>query len=161
MSCKRVLISTCSKQRIYALPRNGCAHAVQRGVIGKVLVDAEIKVEGTRLEHYAEPTQRFAGSASDVVAEDSDRAVARIIEVTDQRKQCRLAGPVETKKHREGAGRNGKGNVDKRLFCTVGMADRVHLESRGSIRRPACMNMLHPARSSLFVRRAGMPERWT
>ena len=36
-------------------------------------MDAEIEVERARLEDDAEPPQRLAGRAADVVAEDADR----------------------------------------------------------------------------------------
>ena len=43
------------EQRVDAPPRLGRADAVQRGMVGEVLVDAEIEVERARLEHDAEP----------------------------------------------------------------------------------------------------------
>ena len=43
------------------LPRLARPHAMQRGVVGEVLVDAEVEIERARLEDDAKPPQRFAG----------------------------------------------------------------------------------------------------
>ena len=80
---------------IDAPSRLGRAHAVQRGMVGKVLVDAQIEIQRARLEDDAEASQRRSGRAADVVPEDADRAVARVVEMADQREQRRFARPVE------------------------------------------------------------------
>jgi hypothetical protein len=41
---------------------------MQRSVIGRFLVDAEIEIQCSRLKHDAEPAQRLAGRAADIVA---------------------------------------------------------------------------------------------
>jgi hypothetical protein len=128
-------------------------------MVGQVLVDGEIEVERARLEYYAQPPQRFAGGTANIVAEDADRAVARVVEVADQGEQRRLAGSVEAEKHGESSGRDREGNVVERPLRTVGMADRGDIESRHAVRSPACPHMLQPVGSSLFARRAGNPAR--
>jgi hypothetical protein len=56
------------EQRIDTRLGVGLANAMQRSVIGKVLVDAEIEIQCSRLKHDAEAAQRLAGSAADIVA---------------------------------------------------------------------------------------------
>ena len=51
-------------------PRARGADAVQRAVIGEVLLDREIEVERAALEDDAETAQRLAGVARDVAAEN-------------------------------------------------------------------------------------------
>lgn len=77
-------------------PRAGLSlpDAVQRCMVGEILIDAKIKIEGARLKDDAEAPQRLTRFAADVVAEDADRSPARVEETADQREQRRLAGPV-------------------------------------------------------------------
>ena len=64
LSCRRSLMSTVLQAApSMRAPRLARADAVQRGVVGKVLVDAEVEVERARLEHDAEAPQRLAGGA--------------------------------------------------------------------------------------------------
>ena len=60
LSCRRPLISTVSQHGIDAPARLGGADAVQRGMVGEVLVDAEVEIERARLEDDAEAPQRLA-----------------------------------------------------------------------------------------------------
>jgi hypothetical protein len=96
-----------------------------------------------RLEDDAEAPQRLAGRAADVVAEDADRAVARVVEMADQREQRCLAGTVEAEQDGEGPRRNRERDVVERPFTAVGMADRGDVERRDIVSRPACPRMLH------------------
>ena len=99
-------------------------------MVGEVLVDAEVEVERARLEDDAEPPQRLARRAADVVAEDADRAVARVVEMADQREQRRLAGAVEAEQDGEGGRRDREGHVVQRPLRAIGMADRGDVERR-------------------------------
>ena len=51
--------------------------SMQRGVIGEILRDREIEIEGSRLEHDAKPAQRFAGRAVHIETENTDDASSR------------------------------------------------------------------------------------
>jgi hypothetical protein len=48
------------------------ADAMQGGVVGQILNDGEIEVEGARLEHHADHAQRFARRAYDIMTENPD-----------------------------------------------------------------------------------------
>ena len=81
--------------------RLAAADAVQGRVIEQVLLHRQVEVERARLEHDAEPPQRLARRARDVVALDRDAAVARVEQPGDQREQRRLARAVQPEQRRE------------------------------------------------------------
>src|SRR5690348_15187207 len=71
------------------------------------------------------------------MAEHADRALARVVEAGDQRKQRRLAGAIQTQKGRESRGRHDEGNIDQRFATAVAVADVLHLErGRAQCRNP-------------------------
>ena len=77
------------------------ADAVQRRMVGQVLDDREIEIEGARLEYDADHAQRFARRRSDVVAENADMTVLNRVEARQQREQRALPSPVETEQNCE------------------------------------------------------------
>ncbi len=64
------------------------------------------------------PRRRSASPEArvDVMAEDADRALPRVVEMADQREQRCLAGAVEAEQHGEGAGCDREGDVVQRLL---------------------------------------------
>src|SRR5450432_88639 len=104
------------------------ADPVQRQVIGEILVDGNVDVEGARLEDDAKLAQCGARLARDIVAENPNGPNPRRKQTGDQRKQCRLAGAVQAQKH--GEGRRGDAETDsiERMARAERMADLLNVE---------------------------------
>ena len=113
-------------------------NAVERCMIGKVLDHAQIEIEGAGLEHHAEPAQRLAGLALQLVAEDADRTLADGVEAGDQRKQGGFAGAVEAEQHREAAARHGEGDIVKGKPRPIGVADTLDTQGRFDLSQRLC-----------------------
>src|SRR5579871_3203381 len=77
------------------------AYTVQGAVIGEVLRDAEIRVEGALLKHDAKSRERCAAVARDVVAKDSYLSRFTHIKMGDHREERALAGAVQAQEDRE------------------------------------------------------------
>src|SRR5437868_11663961 len=92
-------------------------------MIGQVLRDREVKIEGARLEDHAEPPQRLTGCLGDVMAEHLDPALARIIEPGQEGEERRLTGAIEPEQHREAAGRDLEGDSIERPPSAVSVPD--------------------------------------
>jgi hypothetical protein len=84
------------------------ADAVQGGVIGEVLHDRQVEIQGARLEHDADKAQRFARSMDNVVLEHRDAASLRAVEPRDEGEQRAFAGAVKPQQHGEAGGLNGE-----------------------------------------------------
>src|SRR6187431_2512313 len=77
---------------IGTLPAFMVADAVQRRMIGQVLNDGEIEVEGARLEYDADHAQGFARRGPDVIAKNADMTALNRVETGHQGEQRALAG---------------------------------------------------------------------
>src|SRR6185437_2041434 len=75
------------------------ADAMQGAVIGEVLRDAEIGIEGALLEHDAEQRQRGAAVGRDVATENSHISRSTHIKMRDHREQRALARAVQAQQH--------------------------------------------------------------
>src|SRR3546814_1691359 len=122
---------------------------MQRGMICKVLIDAEIEIERAGLEHDPKPAKGFARLPVDVVAEDTDCAMASIVEMADQREKRGLAGAVEAEQDSEAAARDGKGYIGEDLLGGVGMAEVRNHQCGGPDRNFSGLHMLHVILPSL------------
>src|SRR5690606_37321579 len=91
------------QKRPYPLPRRSPADPVQGRMIGEILIDTEVEVQRTGLEHNSETTKRLARLPCDVMPEDADRAMPGIVEMADQGKQRCLSGTIEAEQDREAA----------------------------------------------------------
>jgi hypothetical protein len=109
-------------------PGRAPADAMQGGMIEQVLAQAEIEVEGARLEHDAELRQGRGALAAHVEAQDPDRSGGAVMKPGDQREQGRLAGSIETKESREGTGRNLKIDAIEGLARPEGVAHVANAE---------------------------------
>src|SRR5262249_25028480 len=90
-----------------SLARFTCAYAIQSPMIGKILTDAEVGIEGALLKHDPEQGQRGAAVARDVASENAHRSRSAHIEVRDHREQRALARAVQAQQY----GEAGRGNV--------------------------------------------------
>ena len=113
-------------------------NAVERRMIGQVLDHAQIEIEGAGLEHHAQPAQRLAGVALQLVAENADRTLADGIEAGDQREQGGFAGAIEAEQHREAAARHGEGDIVKGKPRPVGVADTLDIQGRFDLSQRLC-----------------------
>ncbi len=141
------------QRRLSKAARVDRANAVQGCVVEEILHHAEFEIERARLKDDAKLAQRCAGLAHDVMAEDLDLAVARGIEPRDQREQRALARAVQSKQHREAAGRDGKADVVERLARAIGVADVSDRERVGHCGAPTGLSF--PA---FATRMTGNPE---
>jgi hypothetical protein len=112
-------------------------------MIGEVLDDAQIEIEGAGLEHDAEAAQRLAGLALQLMAENADHSLADRVKSGDQRKQGRFAGTVEPEKHGEGAARHREGDIVKGEPRPVSVADILHAQGRFDRGERLCRLFLH------------------
>ena len=115
---------------IGALSTFAVADAMQRRMIGQVLDDREIEVEGARLEYDTDHAQGFARSRPDIMAKNADMTALDRVEAGHQRKQSALSGPVEAQQNCECRGRDRDADVIESLARAVGMADALDRDRR-------------------------------
>src|SRR4029079_1666975 len=106
------------------------ADAVQRRMIGQVLDDREVEIEGARLEYDADHAQRFARLRSDVVAENADLTMLNRVEARQQREQRALPGSVETEQNCEGRGSDRDVHVVESPARAIRMANALDGDGR-------------------------------
>src|SRR5262245_5125087 len=107
-------------------------------VIHQVLHDREIEIERARLEHDTENAQGFPGGPLHIVAKDSDAAMLRGIQPGYQRKECALAGSVETKQYGKCRRFDSECHIIERAPFAIGMADGLNRKHR-------CCHALQPS----------------
>src|SRR5215470_15386281 len=124
-------------------------------MVGQVLQDGEIEVEGARLEDHAEQPQGLARGARDVMPENPDLAALDRVEPHDQREQCALAGAVEAEQHGEGRRRQREGHVVEGPAGTITVADALYDDRLGrlgsmhhAVLRDHCRDMAMPQGNS-------------
>src|SRR5215207_5769434 len=95
---------------------------MQGSVIGQVLFDGQIQIEGRHLENDAEAGQRWQRMPTDRVAEDADVALPCIVEAGHEGDEGRLSGAIGSEENREGAGLHRQAHVGQCLARSEAVA---------------------------------------
>jgi hypothetical protein len=103
---------------------------MQRRMIGQVLDDREIEVEGARLEYDTDHAQGFARRRFDIMAENADMTALDRVEARHQRKQSALSSPVKAQQNCESRGRDRDVHVIEGLARAVEMANALDGDGR-------------------------------
>lgn len=97
-------------------------------MIAQVLGKRQIRIERSALEHHAQALQCQRRLTSDIEAKNSDLARNVIVKTGDERKQRRLARPIQPEQYREDARRHLQRDVIERLLLPETVADAIDVK---------------------------------